>query len=207
MNTPITALQAATPKLILASGSRTRLMLLQAAGLSVAVQPAAIDEDAVKQQARAEAMPPDAAALRLAGLKAVDVDDPDAVVIGADQILVCDGHWFDKPVDAAAARMHLQALRGRRHVLLTAVVCRQGGHTVWHHVAAPALRMRSVSDRFIDAYLALEGEHVLSSVGAYRLEGLGQQLFEDVDGEHAAILGLPMLALLEFLRGHGVLLR
>ena len=207
MNTPMTALQAATPKLILASGSRTRLMLLQAAGLSVAVQPAAIDEDAVKQQARAEAMPPDAAALRLAGLKAAEVDDPDALVIGADQILVCDGHWFDKPVDAAAARTHLQALRGRRHVLLTAVVCRQDGRTVWHHVAAPALRMRPVSDRFIDAYLVLEGEHVLSSVGAYRLEGPGQQLFEEVDGEHAAILGLPMLALLEFLRGHGVLLR
>ena len=211
MNTPQPStpggLQSATPELILASGSQIRLHLLRAAGLSVTARPAAIDEDAVKRQAHAEDLPVDATALRLAELKAAAVDDPDALVIGADQILVCDGRWFDKPPDLAAARAHLRALRGRPHVLQTAVVCRRQRQTVWRHVAAPALRMRPVSDGFIDAYLALDGDRVLSSVGAYRLEGPGLQLFDTVDGEHAAILGLPMLALLEFLRLHGVLRR
>ncbi len=206
-DSPRPGMQAATPPLILASGSQTRLMLLQAAGLSVTARPPAVDEDAVKRQARAEAVGADTAALTLAGLKARAVDDPDALVIGADQILVCEGRWFDKPADLAAARAHLQALRGRPHVLQTAVVCRRQGRTLWQHVAAPALRMRPVSDGFIDAYLALEGDRVLSSVGAYRLEGPGLQLFEAVEGEHAAILGLPMLALLEFLRACGLLMR
>ena len=204
---PRPGMQAATPALVLASGSQTRLMLLQAAGLSVTARASAIDEDVVKRQARAEAVGADAAALRLAVLKAAAVDDPDALVIGADQILVCDGRWFDKPADLAAARAHLQALRGRPHVLQTAVACRRQNRILWQHVAAPALRMRPLSDGFIDAYLALEGDRVLSSVGAYRLEGPGLQLFDAVEGEHAAILGLPMLALLEFLRACGLLMR
>ena len=128
-------------------------------------------------------------------------------MIGADQLLVCEGRWFDKPPDMVAARAQLLALRGRPHELMTAMVCWRGGQRVWQHLARPRLTMRGFSDAFLDAYLALEGEAVLGSVGAYRLEGPGVQLFDAVEGEHSAILGLPLLPLLDFLRGHGVLLR
>ena len=198
-------LQADQPRLVLASGSAARAALLRAAGLTFAVQPAAVDEAAVKASCRAEGLDAGDAALTLAELKAARIRDPDALVIGADQILVCEGRWFDKPADAAAARAQLQALRGRAHVLETAVVCQRGGRTVWHHLASPRLTMRTFSDAALDAYLAGEGDALLSCVGAYRLEALGIHLFDRVEGEHAAILGLPMLPLLGFLRQHGVL--
>jgi len=129
---------------------------------------------------------------------------PDALVIGADQILVCDGAWFDKPEDVGQASEQLRRLRGRSHTLVTAVLCQRGERILWQHVATPKLTMRRFSDEFLADYLAAEGGAVLSSVGAYRLEGLGVHLFERIEGEHAAILGLPLLALLGFLRQHGV---
>ncbi len=202
--TPPPALPA-TPRLILASGSQARLAVLQAAGLPVLVQPASLDEHAVRRAARDAGWSPDAAALRLAELKAATVSDPDALVIGADQILTCDGYWFDKPVDLDQAAAHLRRLRGREHYLHTATVVLQRGQVAWQHVAVPRLRMRALSDRFIDAHVAAEGTALLSCVGAYRLEGLGIQLFEAVEGEHAAILGLPILPLLAFLRRQGLL--
>lgn len=206
MHTPSPALQSATPRLVLASGSQTRAGLLLAAGLRVDMRPSALDEAAVKREAIAAGLSPARTALRLAELKAASVADPEALAIGADQILVCEGRWFDKPVDLAAARSTLQALRGRTHTLHTAVACRQRGEVVWRHIAEPGLRMRAVSDAFLERYIALEGDTLLSSVGAYRLEAIGLQLFDRVDGEHAAILGLPMLALLDLLRRRGVLL-
>jgi len=147
------------------------------------------------------------AALRLAELKALRISrrDPEALVIGCDQLLVCDGAWFDKPADVAEARAHLLALRGRSHTLVTAVLCQRGEQRLWHHVAQPRLTMRGFSDTFLDAYLAAEGEALTTTVGAYRLEGLGVHLFDTVEGEHAAILGLPLLSLLGFLRQHGVI--
>ncbi len=195
----------ATPRLILASGSSARLAVLEAAGLRVLVQPASLDEDAVKRAAQAAGWSPDAAALSLAELKAATVPDPDALVIGADQILTCDGHWFDKPADLDQAATHLRRLRGREHCLHTAAVVLRHGRVAWQHVSTPRLRMRALSDRFIDAHVAAEGRALLSCVGAYRLEGLGIQLFEAVEGEHAAILGLPILPLLAFLRRQGLL--
>jgi septum formation protein len=146
------------------------------------------------------------AALLLAELKAGQISllEPDAVVIGADQILVCGDEWFDKPVDAATAADQLRVLRGRTHTLATAVVCWQGGHPLWQHVARPCLTMRQFSDTFLAAYLGAEGGEVTTTVGAYRLEGRGVHLFERIEGEHSAILGLPLLALLAFLRRHGV---
>lgn len=166
-----------------------------------------VDETALKRAAQSEQADAATAALRLADAKAARVAaaEPDALVIGADQIVVCDGAWFDKPADLAAARIQLQTLRGRPHILATAAVCRRRGERLWQHIAAPRLVMRRFSDTFLDAYLALEGNHVLGSVGAYRLEGPGAQLFTRVEGEHAAILGLPLMALLEFLRQTGVL--
>ncbi|HYZ62953.1 MAG TPA: Maf family protein [Acetobacteraceae bacterium] len=198
-------IQAEAPALVLASQSAARQAVLASAGLRFEARPARIDEGEVKRGMRAEGAGPDETALALAGLKAARVRDPEALVIGADQLLVCDGAWFDKPADLAAARAQLEALRGRTHTLVTAVVCRRGGQEIWRHVARPALRMRAFSDAFLEAYLAREGDSILSSVGAYRLEGLGVHLFEAAEGEHAAILGLPLLPLLGFLRQHGVL--
>jgi septum formation protein len=201
-------LQSDLPRLVLASASTSRRGVLAASGLRFDVIAADVDETVLKRAAQAENADPATAALRLADAKAARVAaaEPDALVIGADQILVCDGVWFDKPADLAAARTQLQTLRGRPHTLATAVVCRRSGERVWQHIAQPRLVMRRFSDTFLDAYLAVEGDHVLGSVGAYRLEGPGVHLFTSVEGEHATILGLPLWSLLAFLRETGVLL-
>jgi len=199
-------IQAPFPPLVLASQSATRAALLAAAGLRFEARPARVDEAAIKQACRAEGLGAADAALTLAGLKAERIRDPDAMVIGADQLLVCGETWFDKPAGIDGARAHLRALRGQTHRLVTAVVCLRGGQEVWRHVAEPRLRMRGFSDAFLEDYLAAEGDAVLACVGAYRLEGMGMHLFDGVQGEHAAILGLPMLPLLGFLRQHGLVL-
>ena len=208
------AIQPAVPPLVLATASAARRAVLSAAGLTFIAEAARVDEAAIKEAAQAEGMPVEEAAMLLADAKAQRVArrHPEALVIGADQMLVCAGddgqlRWFDKPVGLEGAREHLRALRGRSHDLVSATVCWRGGTRIWQNLARPRLTMRAISDDFIDAYLAAEGEAVLGSVGAYRLEGLGVQLFSRIDGDHSAILGLPLLPLLEFLRGHGVLLR
>jgi septum formation protein len=201
-------IQRPEPRLVLASASAARRAVLEAAGIGFTAQAAAVDEAAIKASAGAAGLPPGEAALLLAEAKARRIarHDPEALVIGCDQLLVCDGAWFDKPPDMAAARAQLLALRGRPHELATAMVAWRHGGRVWQHLAGPRLTMRDFSDAFLDAYLAAEGERVLASVGAYRLEGLGPHLFRDIRGEHSAILGLPLLPLLDFLRSHGVLL-
>jgi septum formation protein len=205
-------LQQAAPPLVLASSSATRRALLERAGLAFEAVPAAVDETALKESAQAEGIPPEDAAIILAEAKAERIARrrPEALVIGCDQLLVCrmeDGRdrWFDKPADLEGARAHLLALRGRPHRLVTATVAWRGGERVWQDVTTPRLTMRNFSDAFLDAYLAAEMPAILSSVGAYRVEGLGVHLFSRVEGEHSAILGLPMFPLLGFLRGHGVL--
>jgi len=198
------ALQNAAPRLVLASGSIARRSLLEAAGLSFDVHVPNVDERGIKQVTRANHGTADDAAMALAGVKASSYQDADVVVIGCDQILVCGGKWFDKPADMAAARAQLVELRGKPHVLHTALVCSRGGQRLFRHLAKPQLKMRNFSGPFLDEYLAAEGEAVLSSVGAYRLEGLGTHLFESVEGEQSAIMGLPMHALLGFLRQCGV---
>ena len=200
-------LQRPSPRLVLASASASRRAVLAGAGLAFDVRPADADEASVKQTAQAEGVGAEVAALRLADLKAAAVarQAPDALVIGADQILVCDGVWFDKPADVFAAREQLRALRGRVHALVTAVVCHRGGVRVWHRIAMPHLTMRDFSDDFLDCYLAAEAEAVTTTVGAYRLEGLGAHLFAVIDGDYSAILGLSLLPLLAFLRETQVL--
>jgi septum formation protein len=199
-------LQEPLPKLVLASASATRRALLASAGLQFDAVAAGVDEDAAKQAARALDATAATTAMTLARLKANAVQRPGSVVIGCDQILVCDGAWYDKPANLEAARVHLQNLRGRAHVLATATVVVRGGVELWQHTATPRLTMRHFSEAFLDRYLAAEGVGVLSCVGAYRLEGLGAHLFERVEGDHSAILGLPLLPLLGFLRGYGLLL-
>ena len=203
------ALQAALPRLVLASGSPARRNLLAAAGLQFEAIPARIDEDAVKQSARIGAVLPDDTALLLAELKAMRISQrhPDALVIGADQLLVCEGEIFDKPADMAAARAQLRRLRGRWHELVGGAVCVRDRSRVWHYAARARLLMRDFSDVVLDGYLAAEGEHVCESVGAYRIEGIGLQLFDAIEGDYFSILGLPLVPLLGFLRQHGVLAR
>jgi septum formation protein len=204
----LSVIQAETPALVLASASSARRAVLEAAGLRFTAQAAHVDEDAVKQGAKAEGLKPGETALILSELKAQRLSrrHRDALVIGCDQVLVCEGAWFDKPADRTAAAAHLRALRDKTHVLETGLVCMKNEQVVWHHLVRPKLTMRPFSDAFLDAYLDAEGDAVLSSVGAYRLEGLGAQLFDAIEGEHSAILGLPLLPLLGFLRQHGVLL-
>jgi septum formation protein len=196
------------PALILASQSPSRRALMEAAGLTFEARPAAVDEAALKESARAEGMPAADAAILLAEAKAQRIArrEPEALVIGADQMLVCEGSWYDKPPTMAAAREQLLALRGRTHELVGGLVCWRHGQRVWQHISVCRLTMREFSEEFLDAYLAEDGERLLASVGAYRLEGPGMHLFSKVDGEHTAILGLPMPPLLGFLRQHGVVL-
>ena len=149
----------------------------------------------------------DAVATTLAECKATAVSEqrPDDLVIGADQILTCGDEWFDKPADGADARRHLLALRGRIQVLHTACVLATAGAVVWRCLARPMLTMRPFGDAVLDAYLAREGDAVCQSVGACRVEGPGYLLFDAIDGEMAAILGLPLLDLARELRRRDIL--
>ena len=195
------------PRLILASASEARLTLLRGAGLAVEALPAHVDEAEIKAAARADWASPEDVALLLAELKAARIArrDPEALVIAADQLLVCGEDWFDKPPTVQAARAQLLALRGRTHTLVTSVLCQRGESRVWHHIARPSLTMRNFSDDFLDVYLAAEGDALTACVGAYRLEGMGVQLFDRIEGDYFSVLGLPLLPLLGFLRQHGAL--
>ena len=146
-----------------------------------------------------------AVALAKAKARAVAKRRPSALVIGADQILVADGKWFDKPDNLEEAADQLKQLRGRSHVLATAACAIQDKTLLWRAVASPKLTMRCFGEGFLASYIEAEGDAVLGSVGAYRLEGRGVQLFARIEGDHFAILGLPLLELLEFLRSRGML--
>lgn len=180
---------------------------MQAAGLRFEAVAAAVDETSIKESAQAEGIPPTEAAVLLADAKARAVARrrPDALVIGSDQLMVCEGRWFDKPADMVEAQSHLLALSGRKHQLVNGTVAWRNGQRIWQNAAVATLVVRPLSEAFIAAYLAAEGEALLATVGAYRMEGPGIHLFSAVEGEHSTILGLPMLPLLGFLRQQGVL--
>jgi septum formation protein len=201
---------APTPeRIVLASASTARAAVLRAAGVDFAIEPPGIDEAPVKREMRAVGESAIACAVALATKKArhVSTRDPQALVIGADQILAAGTEWFDKPADLGEARTQLCVLRGRTHTLATAACVVRTGVPLWRAASLPELTMRRFGDAFLDDYIAAEGESLLGSVGAYRLEGRGVQLFSRIEGEHFAILGLPLLELLEFLRERGALPR
>lgn len=203
--TPLMA--AGAPLLVLASASTARARLLAEAGLAVRCQAAAVDEEGMKAALKAEGATPAQVAETLAELKAQRVASkcPGALVIGADQMLSCNEVWFDKPPDRDHAAAQLRALSGKTHTLWTTVCVVRNGSRIWHHNAAARLTMRTLSDAFIEAYLAAVGPAVTTSVGAYHLEGLGAQLFAKVEGDFFTILGLPLLPLLDFLRSNRAL--
>ncbi|WP_119167775.1 Maf family protein [Algihabitans albus] len=205
-------MQSQAPKLVLASASAVRRRLLEAAGLQVETLPAAVDEAEVKLALKAENASAIQVAETLAELKARRVSErlgtagsSGPFVIGADQMLECEGRWFDKPADLDAARAQLLALAGRHHTLETSVCVVRDGGRIWHHNARARLTLRPLSEAFIDRYLAAVGEAALTSVGAYQLEGPGIQLFQKVDGDFFTILGLPLLPLLTLLRSNGLI--
>ena len=192
-----------TKKLTLASKSKIRAAILSGAGLDFSVQVSGVDEDALKNTHKGAA---EALALALAEAKAKATEraaGDGGLIIGADQILECDGVLYDKPDDMEEARHNLKIFRGQTHYLVGAVVLVEDGQTVWSHCGRVALTMRDFSDAFLDAYLATAGEQILSSVGGYQLEGLGAHLFAHIDGDYFSILGLPLLPLLNGLRVHG----
>ncbi len=199
---------ATAERLILASASTARARMLEAAGVAFTIEPAAIDESRIKTAACETGQTAIACALALAAEKAraVSRHHREALVIGADQLLVAGSEWFDKPRDLGEARAQLHALRGRTHVLATAVCMMRGGECLWHASSQPELTMRRFTNAFLDRYIAEEGEALTASVGAYRLEGRGVQLFARISGDYFAVLGMPMLELLDFLRDRGALL-
>lgn len=198
----------AARSIVLASASVTRQKMLAAAGLSAISDAAHVDESAVKAAMARQGATARDVATALAEMKARQVSGrhPGALVIGADQILECEGRMYDKPSSLAAARLQLLGLRGRTHVLVSAAIVVQDGRRLWHETAEAQLTVRAFSDEFLDDYLTRLGEDVCRSVGAYQLEGLGVQLFSKIDGDFFTILGMPLLPLLSYLRGNGAVL-
>lgn len=189
-----------TPDLILASASPFRKMLLQNAGLKFVSQPAQIDERAVEETV--QGLDAEDLATILAEAKAQDVSSrhPRAVVIGSDQTLSLDGEIFHKPENMDQARRRLLKLSGRTHLLNSAVVLARDGETLWRHVSVARMTMRQLDPGFVGRHLANVGDRALLSVGAYQFEGEGIQLFERIEGDYFAIIGLPLLPLLAQLR-------
>jgi septum formation protein len=192
-------------RIILASSSTIRARLLANAGIEFEQISPEVDEEKLRR-ANAD-LPPPNLAMALAREKAAAVSRQiaDALVIGADQILLCGDEILSKPATLADARHQLEKLAGRTHQLETAVAGCKAGRVAWSAQRTALMTMRRFSTDFLDTYLEAIGDDALTSVGAYKFEGLGSQLFERVEGDYFAILGLPLLEVLEFLRAEGAL--
>jgi septum formation protein len=196
-------------RIILASGSQSRRQLLSGAGVAFGIAPADVDERGLRDAAiaRDAALSPGALALILARAKAEEVAarHPEAIVIGADQMLALDGQLFEKPKDMTEARTHLLAMRGRTHQLHGGIAVIAPGGPLWSHESTAHMTMRAFSNAFLEQYLVAAGAQICQSVGAYQLEGLGIQLFQRIEGDYFTILGLALSPLLAHLRELGAL--
>ncbi len=191
--------------LLLASASETRAAMLRAAGLAPQVLPARIDEEAIRAALEAEGASPRDLADALAEMKARKLSDkhPEALVLGADQVLELKGEVFAKPETPDAARAQLRALSGKTHRLLSAAVIYRASKPEWRHVGEARLTMHDLSDAFIDAYVTRNWDSIRHSVGCYQIEKEGVCLMSRVEGDHFTILGLPLIPLLSWLRLRG----
>ncbi len=193
--------------LVLASKSTSRRALLTAAGFDVEVLPADVDERAVEADYVANDRPAEGLAGALAEAKAlaVSVLSPEAYVLGADQTLACEGRLLHKAADLVEAAETLAMLEGRTHILTSAYCVARGGRILGGGADRALLKMRPLAADQISGYLAFAGPDIISSLGAYQIEGIGIHLFERVDGDHSTVLGLPMLKLLAWFRREGLL--
>ena len=194
-------------RLLLASKSEARRRMLEAAGVPFETVEAELDEGAAKGGLEAAGFDPRGIAEELAQLKALSVQAAsDALVLGSDQTLeLDDGSMMSKPGSREEAHEQLSTLGGRTHLLHSSAVVAQGGQAIWWHCETVEMTMRRLGDDFLEQYLDREYEHVRWSVGGYRIEGMGAQLFDRIDGSHFAILGMPLLPLLGYLRERGLL--
>lgn len=194
--------------LVLASKSAGRRYLLEQASIPLVVHPAGIDERAIESQIRSDGGGADAIASRLAREKALKVSKTwvDHLVLGADQVAACDEYILGKPADRNSAHRQLQLLSGKTHRLHSAIALARNGEVLFTGLCHAELRLRSLSDEFIDIYLSSIGDKAFESVGAYKIEGLGVHLFEAIDGDHSTIIGLPMIPTLDALRLAGAVL-
>ena len=183
------------------------MRLLEAAGIAFATVASSVNERATEAPLMMRGASPAEVAAALADAKAMDVStrERDALVIGADQTLDCDGVRWTKPANVTEARAQLARLADRTHRLHSSVAVARDSAVIWRHAASASLAMRALTASEIDAYLAEVGEAALASVGAYQIEGPGIRLFERIEGDYFAILGLPLLPLLLYLRGEGAI--
>ncbi|WP_321395741.1 nucleoside triphosphate pyrophosphatase [Emcibacter sp.] len=194
--------------MILASNSRSRQKILHHAGVPFRSVGADVDEEKIKNTLLKEGCDFQEIAEQLALAKTLDVSRqfPDDLVIGGDQLLVCDGRLFSKAENMEEARANLRFMRGKSHTLICSLVMARGAAEIWRATTRPTLTMRDFSDNFLESYLEQGGAEILSSVGCYFYEGLGAQLFSEIEGDYFSILGLPLVQLMEKLREQEYLL-
>ena len=195
--------------LILASSSPVRAQLLRTAGIAFEVCAANVDEERIKTALLADGCDGGEIAEALAEAKAAHVStaNPQAFVLGCDQVLVYDGKLIGKSANLGEARALLRQLRGKEHMLITACVLVKNGASLWRRQERCTMKIRAFSEAFLETYLRLEGNGILGSVGCYHLEGRGSQLFEWVQGDYFSVLGLPLIPLMAALRDHGIVER
>ena len=195
-----------SPRIVLASGSAIRRDILTAAGVTFEVMKPDVDEDEVKDQGRRDGLDLETISMQLAEAKCMDIAaKTDAIVIGSDQIMEFKGRAYDKPESLAEARARLIETQGAAHTLINAIAVARRGRIIWRNLDRPTLVMRAMTEAEIDAYLAACEPDILHSVGAYQVEKLGARLFERIEGDHFAVLGLSLYPLLELLRREGAL--
>lgn len=193
--------------LVLASGSASRKALLTAAGVAFVADPADLDEDALMARLHADGANAERVAGELAAQKALHVSRRHAgkLVLGGDSVIAFGDRLLSKCADLDAARALLRDLSGRTHLLVSAAALAKDGAVLWLKASPCHMHVRKLSDEFLDDYLKREGTALLSSVGCYRFEGLGAQLFSHVEGDYFSVLGLPLLPVLAALREHGAI--